>query len=232
MQVASSGDVEMSSGNLTVPEISLLGLGESPTIFDIGANDGSTSKEFRRQFPKARIVAFEPDPRAARRARRNLAGLDVHFLEAAIAAEDGVAEFVQSGGKPTSASRTDLEWDLSGSLREPNTHLDRWPWVEFPSRISVETRSLDSVCRELGIRVIDFIWMDVQGAEDLVLDGAVETLTRCRYLYTEWSDEQWYAGQVCLGDLSLRLGLDWEIKHLYPMDVLFVNTSNVVGDSS
>jgi len=38
----------------------LLAINPSPTIFDVGANEGQTAKSFSRAFPNARIHSFEP----------------------------------------------------------------------------------------------------------------------------------------------------------------------------
>src|SRR5579872_4968833 len=40
----------------------LIGKSERLAIFDVGANDGSTAKQFRKHFPHAEIHSFEPSP--------------------------------------------------------------------------------------------------------------------------------------------------------------------------
>jgi FkbM family methyltransferase len=59
---------------------------EEPVILDCGANIGFTVLSYKRQFHKARITAFEPDPQFVPLLRRNLerngAG-DVEVIEAA-----------------------------------------------------------------------------------------------------------------------------------------------------
>ena len=40
--------------------------GESPLILDVGANLGSSVAFYRRLFPNARVIAFEPDPETFR----------------------------------------------------------------------------------------------------------------------------------------------------------------------
>src|SRR5262245_3958230 len=45
---------------------------EHPVILDCGANIGISVLNYKRQFPRAHIVAFEPDPEFAPVLRRNL----------------------------------------------------------------------------------------------------------------------------------------------------------------
>ena len=60
---------------------------------------------------------------------------------------------------------------------------------------------------------IDFMWVDVQGAEDLVFSCAQETLKNTRYVYTEFSNYELYAGQLTLEKLLALFGDDWEVMN-------------------
>jgi FkbM family methyltransferase len=67
---------------------------DEPTILDCGANIGFTVLNYRRQFPKARIVAFEPDPQFVPVLHRNLnrnGAADVDVVEAAAWIHQGKA---------------------------------------------------------------------------------------------------------------------------------------------
>lgn len=196
----------------------------APVILEIGANDGSTTLNLLRHFPACTIYAFEPDERALRKLRSRVTQSNVHISELAIGAHDGDADFHVSSGQAPNASPAEypLGWDMSGSLRKPKTHQQVWPWCKFETTRKVTVRRLDSWTREAGIGQIDFIWADIQGAEgDLILGGR-ETLSRTRYFYTEYSDEEWYEGQPTLGRLTELLE-NFSIVRRYDMDVLFKN---------
>jgi FkbM family methyltransferase len=197
----------------------------APVILDIGANDGSTTLSFLKEFPDAKIYAFEPDPRAAAKFRTLIKGDDrVRLFEIAIGARDREAEFHCSSGVPPGATLAQYPqgWDQSGSLRAPKTTTQVWPWCKFESKITVTVRQLDSWAKEHLSNGIDFIWADVQGAEGDLIAGGTETLAKTRYFYTEYSNDEWYEGQPNLLQLSRKLN-NFVIVHRFAMDVLFRN---------
>ncbi|MFG3594247.1 FkbM family methyltransferase [Bradyrhizobium sp. RDI18] len=100
--------------------------------------------------------------------------------------------------------------------------------VRFDHPISVETRQLDDWCSEANLKHIDFIWMDVQGAESDVIAGGRHTLSNTRFVYTEYSDQELHEGQQSLQAILDLLPL-FEVVTQYPHgvegDVLLRNTS-------
>lgn len=88
--------------------------------------------------------------------------------------------------------------------------------------VTVTTTTLDCWCSEHGIEVVDFIWMDVQGAEADVFKGGPATLSRTRFLYTEYADRELYEGQLDLRRL-LKTLRGFRILTRYPGDVLLAN---------
>lgn len=211
----------ISPGVLTGVEIrNLLGK-ESPVILDIGANCGQTTAELLKVMPGATIFAFEPDPRAIAKFRRNISHPRVQLQECAVGAENGTISFHQSSGAEHLAEYAD-GWDQSGSIRKPRSHLQVWPWVKFDKQIEVPIVRLDDWAKQHGIKSVDFIWADVQGAESDLIEGASGILSATRYFYTEYSNSEWYEGQVTLPGLVQMLP-DFELLRRYPMDVLFRN---------
>ena len=64
--------------------------------------------------------------------------------------------------------------------------LDRWAIQEC---MNPERKPLDE-------RPIDFIWMDVQGAEKDVIDGANGTLQKTKYVWTEFGETHYDGGMT------------------------------------
>ena len=101
-------------------------------------------------------------------------------------------------------------------------HLQAHPWVKFEQVIQVNSTRLDDY-KPLENNIIDFIWMDVQGAEDLVFAGAKNTLRNTKYIYTEYNNFELYENQANLNKILSLIGSDWSIEHLYDNDVLLKN---------
>ncbi len=179
------------------------------TIFELGAHDGSDTS-WLSDLRNTTVHAFEPDPRNTPPPRAN-----VVLNRAAIADREGPRPFIlsESGwGQP---------WTYSSSLRRPKNHLHRYP-VTFGSPINVEATSLDIYRRRHGLGDVDFIWADVQGAEGDMVRGGYETLSRTRYLYTAYSNDEMYEGQWKLGDI-LRALPAYRVMELYETEVLLRN---------
>ncbi|XSC42287.1 FkbM family methyltransferase [Bradyrhizobium sp. RDT10] len=194
-------------------------------ILDIGCNDGTDARKFLELCPQAQLYCFEPDPRAAARFKKNMDHYlnKVNLFEIAISDRNGMIDFHPSNGNGDAK-----EWDLSGSIRRPKNHLVEYDWVRFDHPIPLETRRLDDWCSEANLKCIDFIWMDVQGAESDVIAGGRNTLSNTRFVYTEYSDQELYEGQQSLQAILDSLP-SFEVVTQYPHgvegDVLLRNTS-------
>ena len=113
-------------------------------------------------------------------------------------------------------------WDCSGSIRKPTNDLIVHPWCKFEKNIIIETKTLDTWRKEQGVEKIDFIWMDVQGAEIDVIQGGRNALKNTRYLYTEYSNKELYEGQISLKHLLKEL-VEFDVIVRFPDDILLKN---------
>ena len=127
---------------------------------DVGAHAGSVLREMTRVAPSGRHVAWEPLPEFAARLRKAYPGVEVR--EAALSDENGESEFARVLADPG--------W--SGLVHRPTPADGR---VET---ITVRTERLDDAL-PAGVEPA-FIKIDVEGVEERVLRGAVETLRRHR----------------------------------------------------
>jgi FkbM family methyltransferase len=176
--------------------------------------------------PNARIVCFEPDP-------RNLKILDdfkirdiAEVYPYALSNENGTSEFHMSSGDCSPFGVPDIlkqyYWSLSSSLKKPTGHLALHPWITFARKETVRTVRLDDF-EPLKDSRIDFIWADVQGAEDIVFSGAIETLKRTHYVFTEYSNQNLYDGQLNRKEIMSLFGSSWRLVHDFGGDILLEN---------
>lgn len=178
---------------------------EDPVVLEIGCNDGEDTEEFLREFKDIRLYCFECDPRALEQFRSRIGGGPrATLVSMAVGARCGEAEFHLSGGRAPGLERYG-DWNKSSSLHRPRRHLEQLPWCGFDTTIKVPVTTLDQWSFDRRISCVDFIWADVQGAEADLIMGGRNTLSRTRYLYTEYSDEELYEGQICLSEILLAL---------------------------
>jgi FkbM family methyltransferase len=132
---------------------------------DIGCHKGRLLDPMRRAAPQGRFFAFEPVPYLFKLLQAKYRGDDrVQIFNLALSSRHGSAEFFVNEGRMA----------LSGLHRRPGRmHTDELTSVEIPLRTLDET---------LGDQPVDFIKIDVEGAEHDVLLGAQRTIARSRPL--------------------------------------------------
>jgi FkbM family methyltransferase len=71
--------------------------GKTPFIIDAGANIGASAVYFALNFPKARIICFEPDLENFKLIQKNTYGLNVDLRQQAIGSDNGRVELLDVG---------------------------------------------------------------------------------------------------------------------------------------
>jgi 2-O-methyltransferase len=213
-----------SAGAMTKEYLAQLLQKPDPVILEIGCNDGGNTLWFLELFQNPTIYCFEPEPRAIERFKQRVGErANVTLVPIAISDRTGETTFHRSNGeRPNAIKALPNGYDLSGSIRKPKEHLRIHPWVTFEETITVPTSTLDEWAERAGVRNVDFIWMDVQGAERDVINGAPRTLAQTSYLYTEYGPVELYEGQASLRQLQ-RLLPDFRLVTRYRGDVLFAH---------
>lgn len=176
------------------------------TIFDIGGCEGEESIRYSRIFPFSSIYIFEPLPENQKLVAENIIKYKVENVELvpfAVSDEEGFSQFYISSGHPENQPK-DLDWDFgnkSSSLLPPeNNNLASW--LLFDEKINVHTITLDSFISKKNINVVDFIHMDVQGAELRVLMGAKNVLKSIKAIWLEVADIELYKNQPLRVDVE------------------------------
>ena len=139
-------------------------------LLDVGANVGTVCIALARRGAFARALAVEPAPDTFRHLVRNVArnrlGDAIRCVNAALSATDGTAEL------ELSTNSGDHRVRVAGPLAGEQYHEHTRPLIRVP------LRRLDDLLDEHGIARGDvgLLWMDVQGHEQHVLDGAPKLL--------------------------------------------------------
>ncbi len=123
-----------------------------PLILDLGANIGMSILFFKRQWPEARVLAFEPDPKTFEVLSQNVkthGWKDVELHNRAVSDKEGETDFYTD---PTGNS------SLESSL--------------YGNRIAqaVKSRVKTSPLSRFITGPVDFLKMDIEGGEGAVLE--------------------------------------------------------------
>jgi len=139
-----------------------------PLILDCGSNIGVAILYFKHLYPEARIIGFEPDTRVFPYLERNIETNGLHgvsLVKAALSAEEGLVDFF-SDGKYGSGLAEQL-----ATAGEPG-------WL----RSSVTSVRLRNYLTE----PVDFLKMNIEGAEYDVLKDSEELLNRVKEMVIEY----------------------------------------------
>jgi FkbM family methyltransferase len=138
-------------------------------FIDVGANVGFYSVLAARSLPGRRVLAVEPNPEALRRLAANLAR---NGVEAAVTVFAGLASD-GSGEAELNLIEGMEEYSSMGKIVHASVA------GKVSARLKVPAETLDRLVELYGLEP-GLIKIDVEGAEKLVLDGAIATLTRFR----------------------------------------------------
>ncbi len=138
------------------------------TFVDIGAHVGWYSLKAAKVLgPNGRVIAIEPNPETLVKLRANITASkrDGMILVAPVACSDSESrlKFYASSRVNTGESSLSAK---NASLEGPVTSYE------------VQARRLDDILSDAGVRRVDAIKLDVEGAELFVLKGGAATLNR------------------------------------------------------
>ncbi|MBV2165716.1 FkbM family methyltransferase [Chryseobacterium sp. HSC-36S06] len=164
---------------------------KSPLIIDCGANIGLSMLYFNRLYPDARIIAFEPDHDLFSILKKNaeeLKNSNIQVLEKAVWHEDTPLTFYSQGG-------------LSGSLVTD--------FGKGNNTINVEAIDL----RKYLETKVDFLKIDIEGAENELFFHLGDHLQNVEYLFLEYhsvKNEEQMLGEIL--NLIKKAGFEYYIK--------------------
>ena len=144
-------------------------------VFDIGANKGQSIKLFQKWFPKSKIYSFEPNPKLFSQLKNKyLNNKQIKLFEVALSNKNGEKQFNEN------------LFDSSSTLETINPHSK---YLQKKSRIlgvsqenlitssyPVRIKKLSDVIKELNLKTVDFIKIDVEGHELNCLKGLFDGL--------------------------------------------------------
>jgi len=188
------------------------GLLDDPIVaVDVGSRDGVRGA-WRSLLPNALLVGFDPDPDEC--TRLNAAAVDPERER-----YEPFALGATAGGAELHLTRD----PQSSSLYPPNpAAIERYPelWRHEPTRTeAIALTTIDDWTAGAGVKGVDTIKVDVQGAELDVLRGARRAIAGARIVETEVEFQELYSGQPLFCDVVSFMreqGLElWRLRELH-----------------
>lgn len=164
---------------------------DAPYIIDCGANIGLSIYYFKKIFPKSSIIAFEPDNIIFELLEKNIRELNdksIHLYKAAVWKEDTILSFYSEGA-------------LAGSSV-----------TDFGSKNNVIKVEAVDLKKYLN-RKIDFLKIDIEGAENELIFNIAEHLENVQNLFLEYHgllDEEQNLGEIL--NLLKNAGFQYYIR--------------------
>jgi len=149
-------------------------------VLEAGMYDGKDTLFFSNYFTEGKIYGFEPIPSLFLQASQVLRNqTNVEISNMALSDVTGKSKIFLSDRFGQVAG--------SSSLLNPKDHLGVHPQITFKEEVDVDTINLDEWFESKGLDTIDFMWLDMQGYEPIVLKNSPNILSKTKYIYTEVS---------------------------------------------
>lgn len=158
-------------------------LPENPVILEAGAHYGEDTLKISAMWPLGTVHAFEPLPQSFEILKQKVSSSpNVKPYSYALNDYIGKANFyICTNG------------DSASSLLPPQPILD--PILFFDKKpIEVDCITLDYWASKNRVDHIDFMWLDMEGAELIVLKASPQILPTVKVIYTEVNFQEFRAG--------------------------------------
>jgi FkbM family methyltransferase len=145
------------------------------TFIDVGSYTGEDSKVINYLFPKAKIIAFEPDTTNYNTIKRNIKIKNFELYKIALSNKKGDSKFYSH---PISS--------LSSQLKMSDDHFINESYMYRETEVCiVKMDTLDNILANKKIKQNVLLKMDTQGTEDLILKGAKQFLKKVNLIHVE-----------------------------------------------
>lgn len=181
----------------------IIGHDDVKIIFEFGSRYGEDSIEFAKRYPNAHIYGFECNETTLPECRKNVANYsNITLTEKAVIDNDESISFY-----PIDKDKTETTWidgnQGASSLFKASGKYEIENYVQ--REVVVDGISLKTFMLQNCIDEIDVMWMDVQGAELLALQGLSTKIDSLKIIQLEVEFFEMYSGQPLFDELKIFL---------------------------
>lgn len=167
-------------------------LPNNPIILEAGAYDGTDTILMNKFWPNSIIHAFEPIPSNYDQLVNNVMKLKsktIFTYDYALGTHNGILSFFTSElpGEPGVITQ-------SSSFLKPKEHYDFAPHT-FSNKINVNAVTIKNWMKQINLKKIDFLWLDLQGATIPTLEASQEILRDVKVIFSEANFVEAYEGE-------------------------------------
>jgi FkbM family methyltransferase len=172
------------------------------TVLDIGANTGQFANRVNEILPSVKIISFEPIKKCFDELLINTKSINVTAFNIALGQENTQQEINISAHSPSSSL-----------LKMADLHTEVFAGTNFVEKETITVKKLDDLFNELNVDGKFMVKIDVQGFEDRVIKGGIESLKKADSILIETSFEELYEDQLLFdGIYQLLTGIGFIFK--------------------
>lgn len=157
-----------------------------PIIADVGAYIGLSTLYFKMLYPKSKIIAIEPNPKAIKILKKNIT---LNKLRNVLIIEKLLAK--SPAKRPFFVDSTEKEWFSTSSIIK-----NAWNKTQNTKQIEVESITINDVLKlvttKFNSKSIDYLKLDVEGTEQQILKNfgtdIVEKIHEIKAEYHKFGD--------------------------------------------
>lgn len=170
-------------------------------ILEAGASGGEDTLEWAAMPEVGTVFAFEPVEASFQTLQQKVKD-NPRIKAFQLALSDKPGETIINISENT---RNPDGLPSSSSILTPTGHLEFHRHITFSKQQRVQVVTIDDWAKENDIRTVDVMWLDMQGAEHLALQGALQMLQTTSVIYTEVSLKPMYANSLLYPELKQLL---------------------------
>jgi FkbM family methyltransferase len=184
-----------------------LEVGQPLVLFDVGAHKGCFTQSIAQYCRITDGILIEPLPDKCAALREIFDGPQWHIYDCVLSSEEGIIDFEVNEESETSS--------ILKIKRDMYEHSSTD--VRLKTIIKRYVKTVDSIFNELRLSYIDLLKIDVQGAEHLVLSGAINSLEKTLMIWIEVSFKPLYENSAIFLDIYDLLSPNFKFLGMSPV---------------
>lgn len=183
---------KLTGKKMPLSNIALSMLKPNDNILEAGAHIGYDTIMLAG-LTKGKVYAFEPISDLYQQLlSKTINTANIETFEIALGKINGPMTMYVSSGQS----------DASSSLLKPKEHINTNPDVFFQNSVTVNVQTLATWAETNSVKKIDFMWLDMQGAELDMLTQSGSLIEIVRIIYTEVANIELYENQAIYSELK------------------------------